>query len=1142
MRDDRQSQVEALVAPGEIAGVSLQSALDHASDGFAVLDAHWRVAYLNAAGVRLLAPLYPDQQDFLGRDHWELFPDLVGTELERLYRRVAADRVAGMLELYYPPLATWFEIRAYPNAGGGISIYFLDISARRRAELRLESEKNLMARVATGESLDQVLDALCRQVEAQSDDGMLCSVMLLEPDERHLRSAAGPSLSAGYLAAIDGIEIGPAVGSCGTAAYTGQMELAEDIETDPKWAPYVPLARAEGLRACCSRPIRSFRGNTLGTIAMYYRQPQRPSANDEGLVAFAADIAAIAIESRQTGAALQAAAERLRATFSQAAIGIAVCDLDGRFVEANSKFVELTGYTLDELQARGFADITHPDDLGDTRTMTGRLLSGEIESCVLEKRYIRKDGSPVWSQTTVTVLRDAGGEPRQFIAAAEDISLRKQAAAALEAREASLRVLADTMPHLVWMADGEGDIFWYNRRWYEYTGATESDMMRADGWHPMHDPEILPKVVERWKQSLATGEVFEMEFPLRDAQGNYRLFLTRALPVRDASGKIVRWFGTNTDMEAVDQARRALADESRVLDLINRTGQALVSELDLQDVLQKVTDAATELSGARFGAFFYNNTDEQGDRYLLYTLSGAPREAFEKFGHPRATALFGPTFRGDPTIRIDDVTTDPRYGSMGPHHGMPPGHLPVRSYLAVPVISRSGEVIGGLFFGHPDPGVFTERTERLIGGITAQAAVAIDNARLYEDVKRGAQERERLLAAEHAARLDAEQASMMKDEFLSTLSHELRTPLSAILGWTHLLQAGGCTPEDTDAGLKTIANSARAQAKLIDDLLDMSRIVSGKVRLDVQPTDLEAIVAASVDATRPSADAKQIRLRQVIDPKAGTVMGDPARLQQVIWNLLSNAIKFTPKGGSVDVALSRVDSQVELRVSDSGIGIDPAFLPHVFDRFRQADASLSRAHGGLGLGLAIVRQLVELHGGSVSAESEGTGHGSTFVVRLPVAARRAYVGDESGEAEDGDLEAAGGLRDNEWIDLQAATLLVVDDDPDTRTILGQLLERHGARVERAASAREALEALASLRPDAIVSDVGMPGMDGFAFMRQVRKLPVEQGGRAPAVALTAFASSQDRTRALMAGYQAHVAKPFEAQELLATIGSLLRRV
>lgn len=614
-----------------------------------------------------------------------------------------------------------------------------------------------------------------------------------------------------------------------------------------------------------------------------------------------------------------------------------------------------------------------------------------------------------------------------------------------------------------------------------------------------------------------------------------RVFERYSLPQR-LDKQVVGRVWSYRDITARRRAEEAVLEEARVLDLLNRTGTAIASTLDLSTLLQTITDASTALSGAEFGAFFYNVIHESGDAYQLYTLAGAPREAFEKLGHPRPTPVFAPTFRGEGPVRSDDITSDPRYGQWAPHHGMPAGHLPVRSYLAVAVNSRNGETVGGLLFGHSQVGVFTERAERLVVGIAAQASVAIDNARLFDETRRVALERERLIEAERAARSEMTRVGHLKDEFLATLSHELRTPLTAVLGWARVLLRKQSDQATLERGLSAIERNAVAQARLIDDLLDMNRIVSGKVRLDVQPTDLSSVIEMAVDAVRPSAEGKNIRLRVIADPGAGPVSGDPHRLQQVIWNLLTNAVKFTPKGGRVEVVLERVNSHLELSISDSGIGIAPDFLPHVFDRFRQADSSITRNQGGLGLGLSIVKQLVELHGGSVRVGSEGENTGTTFTVALPLAAvrPRQYAEHPAAEAPVGSPVFQ--------VTLRGLKILLVDDEADARELVKQLLDDCHAEVHTAASAIEALAVLQQVRPDLLLSDIGMPERDGYQLIRDVRRLTPECGGRTPAIALTAFARSDDRTRAMLAGYQVHMAKPIEPYELLATVASLAGRM
>jgi len=583
-------------------------------------------------------------------------------------------------------------------------------------------------------------------------------------------------------------------------------------------------------------------------------------------------------------------------------------------------------------------------------------------------------------------------------------------------------------------------------------------------------------------------------------------------------------------------AERAAREESETLLGI---GQIISAELDLQKIVQAVTDAATELTGAHFGAFFYNVLDEKGASYMLYTLSGVPLEAFSNFPMPRATAMFGPTFRNEGTIRIADVKTDSRFGKNSPYNGMPVGHLPVTSYLAVSVVSRSGEVLGGLFFGHEKAGVFSERDERIVEGLAAQAAVAMDNAHLFESIKR-----ERIKAEEAAKeneRLfnEAKEANRLKDEFLATISHELRTPLNAISGWSSLLLSKSLDAAATQRAIETINRNAKSQAQIIEDILDVSRIITGKLRLDVRLVDPSKVISAAVESARPAADAKSIRLQTLLDPHAGPVSGDPDRLQQVIWNLISNAVKFTPKNGRIQVRLERVNSHVEISVSDTGQGIAADFLPYVFERFRQGDSSTSRTHGGLGLGLSIARQLTEMHGGNISVSSSGVGEGTTFVVALPV----AVVHSQSFATEKSERVHPQASDETVAFDcppqLAGLRVLCVDDEKDSRELLTVVLEKCQAEVVAVSSAAQALAEIEKFDPHVLISDIGMPHEDGYELIRQVREREaIANSRRIPAVALTAYARVEDRLRALSAGFQMHVPKPVEPAELAAVVASV----
>lgn len=399
-----------------------------------------------------------------------------------------------------------------------------------------------------------------------------------------------------------------------------------------------------------------------------------------------------------------------------------------------------------------------------------------------------------------------------------------------------------------------------------------------------------------------------------------------------------------------------------------------------------------------------------------------------------------------------------------------------------------------------------------------------------DSIKQAAEERKRLLENERIARNEAEQANRIKDEFLATLSHELRTPLNAILGWSQLILQGTMNEDSIRRGIETIERNARAQNKLIEDLLEMTSILSGKVRLDIYPVELACVLDSVIQTVMPGAEAKGIRILDTIDCAGDLIPGDQNRIQQVIWNLLSNAIKFTPQGGTVEVAARRKDGHLEIAVKDSGIGIRPEFLAYVFDRFRQADSSRTRSHGGLGLGLAIVKQLVELHNGTVHAESEGEGKGAAFIVTLPLA--RAA---DSGEKQ----QAAQCVRANGHRDLPGMKILVIDDEADARELINEVLVQCKAHVLTAASAGEGIEILKSQRPDLVISDIGMPEWDGYELIRAIRSLSAANGGQTPAIALSAFAHEDDRMRAMTAGYQVHLAKPVESHQLIAAIGDLI---
>lgn len=476
----------------------------------------------------------------------------------------------------------------------------------------------------------------------------------------------------------------------------------------------------------------------------------------------------------------------------------------------------------------------------------------------------------------------------------------------------------------------------------------------------------------------------------------------------------------------------------------------------------------------------------------------------------------------------------------------------VHSFLGAPILSGS-KVSGWLYLINKiNAEDFTEADERLAATLATQVAVAYDNAMLYSDAQRHAselqleiaerkqaeEERAHLLVRERAARAEAEQANRTKDEFLATLSHELRTPLSAILGWSHLVRSGKLDESQMSRALETIERNARSQSQLIDDLLDVSRIITGKLQIEARPVDLNAVIEAAIDAVRPAFEAKAIQFESEVEGETGLVAGDPTRLQQIFWNLFSNAVKFTPERGKVRVEAKRTPSGMQISVSDSGVGITPEFLPYIFDRFRQADGSTTRVHGGLGLGLSIVKHLVQLHQGNVEVQSEGKNKGSCFTITLPVAVPASTPAAENSvktEPESNGLPASYSRA------LEGLRILVVDDEVDSRDLVSAILTRCGSEVNCCASSAEALKAIRDWKPDLFVSDIGMPSEDGYTLIGKVRKMKSKRARQTPAVALTAYVTNEDRERALAAGFRLHVSKPIEPANLVMLIAKAIGR-
>jgi PAS domain S-box-containing protein len=691
------------------------------------------------------------------------------------------------------------------------------------------------------------------------------------------------------------------------------------------------------------------------------------------------------------------------------------------------------------------------------------------------------------------------------------------------AAEEHFRLLADAAPVMVWVSGTDKLCTFFNKGWLEFTGRTpEQELGR--GWIEGVHPDDSARRQKIYAASFDARRPFEREYRLRRADGEYRWVLDRGVPRHDANGVFTGFIGACIDVE--DRKRGEVERESTLAreraaryqaEQLAALGRAVTETLDLDRLGRVIVQSVRGVLGVQT-VILYRVDDPTGDLYTVVADGAGDAGIVPGAVLPAGTATIGRAIRERRPVTTPDFLQDPTI-TMRPAIRDQLRRAPYRSVLALPLIAHH-RIIGGLAVADVEGRVFSAEEIGLAEAMASQTAVALENARLFQEAQ--------------AARIEAEAANRAKDEFLAVLSHELRTPLNAVYGYARMLRGGRLEPDQVDRALEVITRNANAQVQLIDDLLDVSRIVTGKLRLDVRPVELVTIVQAAIDAVRPAAESKEIRLDSGLPPHLPSVSGDPDRLQQVVWNLLMNAVKFTPKGGRVQVQLHCVNAYVEFVVSDSGMGIAADVLPHIFERFRQGDSSSTRAYTGLGIGLALVRHLVELHGGTVTASSPGPGQGATFLVKLPVAGTLPATTGVAPGAERAVTEAG-------TVPLRDVRVLVVDDDRDSVEMASTILMRAGAEVRSAASAAEALPLVRGWHPDALVCDIEMPGGDGYGFIRSVRALGPAEGGKVPAVAVTAYGRTEDRIKTLSAGFNMHLPKPVDPVELTTVVATLVGR-
>jgi PAS domain S-box-containing protein len=835
---------------------------------------------------------------------------------------------------------------------------------------------------------------------------------------------------------------------------------------------------------------------------------------------------------KRAASKLRQSEERFRTLIEQSPMSTQVFSPDGRTIQVNRAWEELWGVTLEtlggyniledaQLVEKGIMPYIRQGFAGTPTTIPPILYDPEVTI----PNVTVNENPQRWVQAIIYPVRDAAGEIREVVLMHEDISERKRVEENLHYQLNLTSAITKNTAEGLCLLDAEGRLTFMNPAAEAMLGWKEAELKGR----------VLHNAVHYLKPD---GSPYPLsECPLREVLGAQATSMNREdvwirkdgtmIPIFcSLSPIIVDGNVTGAVLAAHDITERKRAEARRARRARQTTLRADMSvALAKSESLPSILNESAALLVSHFDAAFARIWTLNPDTNMLELQASAGIYTHLDGEHARVPLgqfKIGLIAEERKPHLTNDVLNDPRISDKewARRAGMV-------AFAGYPLLVED-RLIGVMAIFSREQ--LTEETLDSLALVAETIAQGIERKRLEEQLRQRAEQ----LA----------EANRLKDEFLATLSHELRTPLTSILGWAKLMRTEKFDSQLSNRALEIIERSAVAQSQLIDDLLDVSRIITGKLRLVAQPLELAPIIAAAVDSLRPTADARGVQLEMLFDATAGEVSGDADRLQQVIWNLLSNAIKFTPKGGRVTIELRRFDSQVEIIVSDTGQGISHEFLPYIFDRFRQADGSITREHGGLGLGLAIVRHLVELHGGTIRAESEGANLGSTFSVSLPLMAIRHVNAPNGGDlARPASTTVDGDARSNghEHL-LKGLRVLVVDDDPDTRALLVTTLEQSGAEsVAAVASATEALGVLTRLAPDVLLSDIGMPNVDGYELIRQVRALPATEGGRTPAAALTAYATPDDRQRALDAGYNVHISKPVEPNELAAAVARLAGR-
>lgn len=805
-------------------------------------------------------------------------------------------------------------------------------------------------------------------------------------------------------------------------------------------------------------------------------------------------------------------ADLYQAIFSHSREAIAIIDPQGFYLKQNSAHAQLLGYSDAEL--KGKTPAIHMGEAVFNQLARELMEKGEYRGEVVSQT---KAGETRYIELSAFAMRNTAGDPVCYVGIKRDITERKQTEESLKRNEAQLTDFFENAAFALHLVGPDGTLLRVNEAELDMLGYTREEYEGHNIAEFHADQSVCEEILSR----LAGGDVLQdYEARLRCKDGSIKLVRINSSAYLEG-GKFVHTRCFTRDITERKQAESRLALQYAVTQILAESGHFV-------DRARKILQAACESLDWEVGALWMLDRQAQVLRNVDICHAGTrSTPEFDRMTQrlelEKNVGLPGRIWGSRKPEWIDNVVAD---------HNFPRAAVASREGLhgafGFPIL-LGGEVAGVIEFFSPEIREPQDELLKLVAGIGGQIGQFIER-------KKAEEESAELFERERAARADAEQANRLKDEFLATLSHELRTPLNAVIGWSRMLNSGRLDRESSKHALEVIERNAWAQKQIIEDILDVSRVITGKLQLNRGPVDLVAVVDAALDAVRPAMEAKDIKINTIIDAGLRMISGDADRLQQVVWNVLSNAAKFTPAGGKVEISVNQTTTHVHIRVRDSGPGVEADFLPHVFERFRQADGSTTRTHGGLGLGLAIVRHLVELHGGTIAAENGGDGWGAIFTVRLPL---------PSGELPREALATAASVfreSQSERPNLDGLKILLVDDETDALDLISVELAQHGADVTAVSNAEDALQALKQSEFDLLISDIGMPTTDGYDLIREVRKQEQGNDRRIPAVALTAYARIQDRMRAILAGYSTHIAKPVEANELVTVVASLAGRL